>query len=85
MAVAVIGGRPGRGDGILLKAVIGIGGGSTMDVAKVLSVVLRNPGSASRYQGWDLVSAPGDSSLIASVPLNQRLYSGMDCYDEDGS
>lgn len=45
--------------GVAPKAVIGIGGGSTMDVAKALSVVLRNPGPASRYQGWDLVPAPG--------------------------
>lgn len=41
------------------RAVIGIGGGSTMDVAKALSVMLCNSGSSSQYQGWDLVSNPG--------------------------
>jgi 3-deoxy-alpha-D-manno-octulosonate 8-oxidase len=104
-------------------AIIGIGGGSTMDVAKALSVVLKNPGSSSQYQGWDLVSNAGiykvgvptvsgsgaeasrtavlmgkdrkfginsdysmfdaiilDSSLIATVPADQRFYTGMDCY-----
>ena len=35
--------------------IIGIGGGSTMDIAKAISVMLTNEGSASLYQGWDLV------------------------------
>ncbi|EMJ92079.1 iron-containing alcohol dehydrogenase family protein [Leptospira alstonii] len=43
----------------LPTAVIGIGGGSTMDVAKALSVMMCNEGSASQYQGWDLVPKPG--------------------------
>src|SRR5947207_1701924 len=34
------------------KAVIGIGGGSTMDVAKAVSIMLTNEGSSSLYQGW---------------------------------
>lgn len=105
------------------KAVIGIGGGSTMDVAKAVSVMFKNEGSSSRYQGWDLVPTAGifkvgvptisgsgaeasrtavlmgkdrkfginsdysmfdaiilDSSLISSVPKDQRFYTGMDCY-----
>ena len=41
------------------SAVIGIGGGSTMDVAKALSVIFCNKGSSSEYQGWDLVAHPG--------------------------
>jgi 3-deoxy-alpha-D-manno-octulosonate 8-oxidase len=104
-------------------AIIGIGGGSTMDVGKALSVMFRNAGSASLYQGWDLVPNAGvykigvptisgsgaeasrtavlmgkdrkfginsdhsmfdaivlDSSLIATVPMEQRFYTGMDCY-----
>ena len=104
-------------------AVVGIGGGSTMDVAKSVSVMLCNDGLSSQYQGWDLVPSPGiykvgvptvagsgaeasrtavlmgkdrkfginsdhsmfdavvlDSSLITSVPKEQRFYSGMDCY-----
>jgi 3-deoxy-alpha-D-manno-octulosonate 8-oxidase len=45
--------------GRLPKAVVGIGGGSTMDVAKALSVMLCNEGSSAEYQGWDLVPNPG--------------------------
>jgi 3-deoxy-alpha-D-manno-octulosonate 8-oxidase len=40
-------------------AVIGIGGGSTMDLAKAVALMLTNPGSSSEYQGWDLVNHPG--------------------------
>ena len=40
---------------VLPRVVVGIGGGSTMDVAKAVSVMLTNPGSAADYQGWDLV------------------------------
>ena len=39
----------------LPRVVVGIGGGSTMDVGKAVSVMLTNPGSAADYQGWDLV------------------------------
>lgn len=39
--------------------IVGIGGGSTMDVAKALSLMFKNEGSASDYQGWDLVKRPG--------------------------
>lgn len=42
----------------LPSAIVGIGGGSTMDVAKALSVVLTNEGSSELYQGWDLVKNP---------------------------
>ena len=40
-------------------AVIGIGGGSTMDLAKAVALMRTNPGSSSDYQGWDLVKYPG--------------------------
>jgi 3-deoxy-alpha-D-manno-octulosonate 8-oxidase len=40
-------------------AVVGIGGGSTMDLAKAVALMLTNPGSSSEYQGWDLVNNPG--------------------------
>ncbi len=109
--------------GCLPTAVVGVGGGSTMDVAKALAVMLKNKGSSAQYQGWDLLPNPGvykvgvptvagsgaeasrtavlmgeerkfginsdfsmfdaiilDSSLIATVPREQRFYSGMDCY-----
>jgi 3-deoxy-alpha-D-manno-octulosonate 8-oxidase len=39
----------------LPRVVVGIGGGSTMDVAKAVSIMVTNPGSAADYQGWDLV------------------------------
>ena len=35
--------------------VIGIGGGSVMDLAKAAAIMLENPGSSVDYQGWDLV------------------------------
>lgn len=43
----------------LPDALIGIGGGTTMDLAKAVSLMLTNPGSAADYQGWDLVKYPG--------------------------
>jgi len=40
-------------------AIVGIGGGITMDVAKAVSNLLTNGGQAEDYQGWDLVKVPG--------------------------
>ena len=37
------------------SGIIGIGGGSVLDLAKAVSIMLTNPGSAKDYQGWDLV------------------------------
>ena len=34
-----------------VSGVIGIGGGSTMDLAKAVSLMMNNPGSAADYQG----------------------------------
>lgn len=39
-------------------AVIGIGGGSAMDLAKAVSLMLTNEGSSTLYQGWDLIKHP---------------------------
>ncbi len=39
-------------------AVIGIGGGSSMDLAKSISLMLTNEGSSTLYQGWDLIKNP---------------------------
>jgi 3-deoxy-alpha-D-manno-octulosonate 8-oxidase len=39
-------------------ALVGIGGGSTMDIAKAVSLMLTNSGSSAEYQGWDLVKHP---------------------------
>ncbi|HIJ55170.1 MAG TPA: iron-containing alcohol dehydrogenase [Deltaproteobacteria bacterium] len=44
--------------GQLPDGVIGIGGGSTMDIAKAVSLMLTNSGSSSEYQGWDLIRNP---------------------------
>jgi len=42
-----------------VSGVIGIGGGSTMDLAKAVALMMTNPGSSADYQGWDLVKVPG--------------------------
>src|SRR5438045_3493797 len=106
-----------------ISGVICIGGGSTMDLAKAISLMMTNPGSSADYQGWDLVKYPGvykvgiptlsgtgaevsrttvltgptrklgmnsdftpfnqivlDPELTANAPVNQRFYTGMDCY-----
>ncbi len=39
-------------------AIIGIGGGSSMDLAKSVSLMLTNEGSSTLYQGWDLIKNP---------------------------
>ena len=39
----------------LPSGIIGIGGGSIMDLAKAVSLMLTNEGSAADYQGWDLI------------------------------
>ncbi|HID98620.1 MAG TPA: iron-containing alcohol dehydrogenase [Thermodesulfobacteriaceae bacterium] len=107
----------------LPDGIIGIGGGSAMDLAKAVSIMLTNPGSSADYQGWDLpgnsavyhvgiptLSGTGaevsrttvltgpekklginsdftvfdqlvlDPELLEGVPLDQRFYTGMDCY-----
>ena len=43
---------------------VGIGGGSTLDLAKAVSVLAFNPGSAQEYQGRDLVPNPGCPSIM---------------------
>src|ERR1700689_4978079 len=106
-----------------VSGIIGIGGGSAMDLAKAVSLMMTNPGSSADYQGWDLVMQPGvykvgiptlsgtgsevsrttvltgptkklgmnsdytpfdqivlDPELTADTPVNQRFYTGMDCY-----
>jgi 3-deoxy-alpha-D-manno-octulosonate 8-oxidase len=42
-----------------VSGVIGIGGGSAMDLAKAVSLMMNNEGSSADYQGWDLVKKPG--------------------------
>lgn len=106
-----------------VSGVIGIGGGSAMDLAKAVAIMMTNPGKAQDYQGWDLVKLPAvykagvptlsgtgaevsrttvltgptrklgmnsdftpfnqivlDPNLIRNAPVNQRFYTGMDCF-----
>ena len=44
-------------------AIIGIGGGSSMDLAKSISLMLTNEGSSTLYQGWDLIKNPAISHM----------------------
>jgi len=44
-------------------AVVGIGGGTVMDISKAVAVMLNNPGSSVEYQGWDLVKHPSVYSI----------------------
>jgi 3-deoxy-alpha-D-manno-octulosonate 8-oxidase len=103
--------------------VVGIGGGSILDIAKALSLMFTNKGSSTQYQGLNLIKNPGiyhlgiptisgtgaeismtavltgpqkklglkcewtvfnqvilDPELIASVPVDKWLYTGMDTY-----
>ena len=43
----------------LPSGLIGIGGGSIMDIAKALSLMLTNEGSSTLYQGLNLIKKPG--------------------------
>lgn len=40
------------------SGIIGIGGGTIMDLAKAVSIMLTNDGESKNYQGWDLVKNP---------------------------
>ena len=43
----------------LPAGVVGIGGGSIMDIAKAVSLMLTNEGSSELYQGLNLIKKPG--------------------------
>ncbi|TYB73202.1 iron-containing alcohol dehydrogenase [Bizionia myxarmorum] len=40
------------------SGIIGIGGGTVMDMAKAVAIMITNDGEAKDYQGWDLVKNP---------------------------
>jgi 3-deoxy-alpha-D-manno-octulosonate 8-oxidase len=42
-----------------VSGIVGLGGGSAMDLAKAVSLMMTNPGSSADYQGWDLVKNAG--------------------------
>ncbi|WP_273567523.1 iron-containing alcohol dehydrogenase family protein [Maribacter halichondriae] len=42
----------------LPSGIVGIGGGTLLDLAKAVAILLTNKGVASDYQGWDLVHRP---------------------------
>jgi 3-deoxy-alpha-D-manno-octulosonate 8-oxidase len=43
----------------LPSGIVGIGGGSIMDIAKALSLMMTNEGSSTLYQGLNLIKKPG--------------------------
>jgi len=46
------------GNGKNPVSVVGIGGGSSLDIGKAVALLLTNPGGAASYQGWDLIKNP---------------------------
>ena len=57
-------GEIGRKEGV--DGVLGIGGGSSLDTAKAVNVLLGNPGSISAYFGRDVVQKP--SKPLFAIP-----------------
>ena len=42
----------------LPSGIVGIGGGTLLDLAKAVAIMVNNKGSSVEYQGWDLVNRP---------------------------
>lgn len=68
-----------------IDAIVGIGGGSCMDLAKVASVVLANGGDVRDYYGEFVVPAPG--CPVITVPTTGGTGAEVTCisviFDED--
>lgn len=69
--------------GELPSGIVGIGGGTLMDLAKAVSILLTNKGEASQYQGWDLVRQPsvyhvGIPTISGTGPKYRALRSSWD-------
>lgn len=45
-------------NGKMPVSIVGLGGGSTLDLAKAISLMLTNEGGSASYQGWDLIKNP---------------------------
>ncbi len=50
----------------LPSGIVGIGGGTVLDLSKAVSIMMTNTGRADEYQGWDLVNKP--SLYHAGIP-----------------
>jgi alcohol dehydrogenase class IV len=46
------------------NVIVGLGGGSSLDISKATSILLANPGSVYDYLGMDLVPSPGVPSIL---------------------
>jgi alcohol dehydrogenase class IV len=68
-----------------IQAIVGIGGGSCMDLAKVASVVMRHGGDVRDYYGQFLVPGPGIP--VITVPTTGGTGAEVTCisvvFDED--
>lgn len=40
------------------SGIVGIGGGTLLDLAKAVAIMITNKGGSANYQGWDLVQKP---------------------------
>ena len=61
--------------GGLPSGVVGIGGGSILDIAKALSLMFTNEGSSALYQGLNLIKKPG----IYHVGIPTISGTGAEC------
>jgi len=52
--------------------ILGVGGGSSMDIASVASVMCTNPGTVHDYLGIDLVKNPGIPTIFSYLPLREQ-------------
>jgi 3-deoxy-alpha-D-manno-octulosonate 8-oxidase len=54
---------------------VGVGGGSVLDVTKAVANLLTNPGRAEEYQGWDLVKNPA----VCKIGVPTLSGTGAEC------
>ena len=51
------------------ELIVGVGGGSSMDIASATSVMLTNPGTLNDYLGINLVKNPGIATFL--IPIDR--------------